>query len=135
MGLRHPADHGLGTSAVLTIKTGVLPTRLTKVGSEVEQSIPPPPKSQLTNIQYKDPLERRRNEARWSPYLLSNCGSAIFWTQAQNHVKYLLKIHILGPPSQLEFNAFGMETRNPYPISQKNGEIAFIDWPGACVRR
>lgn len=54
--------------------------------------------------------------------------------QAQNHVKYLLKIHILGPPFQFELSAFGMETRNLYPINQKNGEIAFIDWSSACVR-
>lgn len=39
--------------------------------------------------------------------------------QAQNHVRYLLKIHVLGSLSQSEFSAFGVETRNLHPANQK----------------
>lgn len=46
--------------------------------------------------------------------------------QAHNHVKYLLKLHILGPPFQFELSVFAMDTRNLHPINQKNGEFDFL---------
>lgn len=46
--------------------------------------------------------------------------------QGHSHVKYLVKIGILGPPFQFELSAFGVATRNLHPINQENGEINFL---------
>ena len=46
--------------------------------------------------------------------------------QAQNHGRYLLKIHILGPLSQFEISVFAVEPRNLHPINHKNGETALL---------
>lgn len=59
--------------------------------------------------------------------------------QAQNHVRDLLKIHILGPLPHFELSAFGVKTRKLHPIHKKNGEttllISLVPRPGDGTRQ